>query len=123
MPAVIVVMAPLTTSMPQDRQRISRVIGYTPVGLSGLTKRLLGTAVLALPVAWIALGWADHSQPSVLIWLLSPGLPLALRVPVAATGFLDGLAKVAMIALLIDFAYYSALIFAALTWISRRQTY
>ena len=90
--------------------------------ISGRTKRLRLTAALALLVAWIALGWADHSQPSVLTWLLSPGLPLALHVHVAATGFLDGLAKVAMIALLIDFAYYSALIFAALSWISRRQT-
>jgi hypothetical protein len=106
----------------QHRQRISRVIGYAPVGLSGRTRRLLLTAALAVLVAWIALGWADHSEPSVLIWLLSPGLPLALHVPVAATGFLNGLAKVAMIALLIDFAYYAALIYAGLSWVSQRQT-
>jgi hypothetical protein len=69
------------------------------------------------------MGWADHSQLSVLIWLLSPGLPLALHVPVAATGFLDGVAKVAMIALLIDFACYAALIYGGLSWMSRRQTH
>lgn len=123
MPAVIVVTGFLTTSMAQSRQRISRVLAYTPMSLSGRTKRRLVTAVLALLVAWIALGWADHSQLSVLIWLLSPGLPLALHVPVAATGFLDGVAKVAMIALLIDFACYAALICGGLSWMSRRQTH
>ena len=98
---------------------ISRTLGFTPMGLSGRTKRLLGSLVLALLVAWIALGWADHSQLRVLIWFLSPGLPLALHVPVVASGLLEGVAKLAMIALLIDFAYYAALIYATLSWISR----
>jgi len=104
--------------MPQSRQRLSRVLGYLPIAFSGRTKRLLG-AVLALPVAWIALGWADHSQFTALIWLFSPGLPIAIHVPVAASGLLDGIAKVAMIALLIDSVYYAALIFGVLSCFSR----
>jgi len=105
----------------QHRERISRVLGYTPMNLSSRTKRLLGTAVLALPVAWIALGWADHSQIPILIWLLSPGLPIALHIPISGTGFLDRVAKAAMTALLIDFAYYAALIYAALSWFSQHS--
>ncbi len=108
--------------MPHSRQRISRVLGYPPVVLRSRAKRLLGTAVLALPVAWIALGWADHSQFTALIWFLSPGLPIAIHVPVAASGLLNGIAKVAMIALLIDYAYYAALICAGLSWFSRHTS-
>jgi hypothetical protein len=102
-----------------DGNGIGRVLGRTPIGFGQRTKRLLGTATLALPMAWIALGWADHAHVAVLIWLFSPGLPLALHVPVPAAGFLDGVAKGGMVALLIDFAYYAALIFAGLKWISR----
>ena len=100
------------------KQGIGRVLGSMRKRFSRRTKRLMATAVLALPVAAGALGWADHSHITPLIWLFSPGLPIALHVSVPASGFLDAVAKVGMLALLIDFAYYTALIFAGLSWIS-----
>ena len=106
------------------RQRISRVIGYTSPILNRGTKQLLLTAGLAFLAAWVALGWADHSQSSILVWLFSPGLPIVLYMPfhLPASGLLDAVAKAAITAFLIAFVYYALLIYAAVGWIANHTS-
>lgn len=114
--------------MSHSSQRISSVLGRPRVArhwqgnapniFSGRTKkRLLGAAALALPIAWIALGIADHSELTFVTWLYSPGLPLVFDIPQLSFIVirpLAALAVVAMIALAIDFLYYTLLIYAGL---------
>jgi hypothetical protein len=72
-----------------------------------------------MPVAWITLGIADHSQITILTWVFSPGFLLSIHIPFGPAGFLEVLARVAFTALLINFVYYATLIYAGLTWVSR----
>jgi uncharacterized protein (DUF433 family) len=108
------------SSMTQAQHELVYVLDNMKKRFSRRTRRLMADAVLALPVAAAALGWADHSHFAPLIWLFSPGLPLALHVHLSGLGFLDGATKLGMFALLINFAYYVALIFAVSSWILGR---
>jgi hypothetical protein len=110
--------------MRHSRQPLSRVIGYHQGFLTDRSKRVLGICTVALPVSWIALGVADHSQLNILTWIVSPGLPIVLHFflflfDISFSGWLTGLTIAAFTALLIDFVYYSLLIHAVVLCVRR----
>lgn len=84
-------------------------------------KRAVAALVVAIPVAWIATGFADHSGWStndLAMCLLAPGLALALnvRLPLGhPTSWLGGLAPVAFTALAINLLYYAGVVYSVLT--------
>lgn len=85
-------------------------------------KRLVGAVAIAIPVAWFATGWADHSgyiPNAPLMWLVSPGLMTLFHLPsyplIRVNGFLTGLAIVGLFAVGVDTLYYSLIAYAVLS--------
>jgi len=83
-------------------------------------RRVIAAVVIALPLAWIATGFADHSgwKPDAIgMCFLAPGLTLVLNdaVPLGRpSNWLDAAARSGTTALVITLAYYTALSYGAL---------
>jgi hypothetical protein len=66
--------------MAKSQQRVSRVLGYQPLGLSSGVKRAIWSAVFAVPAAMTATGLSDSTLVSNdFCYVFSPGTMLAVR--------------------------------------------
>jgi hypothetical protein len=84
-------------------------------------KRAIAAIAIAIPGAWIATGFADHSGWStsgVAMCLIAPGLLFVFNVPLhltLTTGGLNALAIAGLTALGISVVYYFVLCYGVLT--------
>jgi hypothetical protein len=88
-------------------------------------KRIIAALVIALPLAWIATGFADHSgckPDGIGMCLLAPGLTLVLKnaVPFGhPSNWLNAVARAGTTALSVTLAYYTALSYGLLANVRR----
>src|SRR2546427_8362813 len=86
-------------------------------------KRVCAAIVLAIPIAWVATGFADHSGwrwDGLLMCLISPGFPLSVklapRLPIGnPADLLDAIARIGLTTVTINFIYYAAVCYGVLT--------
>jgi hypothetical protein len=82
-------------------------------------KRLLASVVIAVPVAWVVTGFADHSGRSVngiAMCLFSPGIALMLDSHSSLRyGDTWTLGELGFTILAVNIAYYAALSYGVLT--------
>ncbi len=83
-------------------------------------RRIIAALAIALPLAWIITGYADHSgwkPDGIGMCLLAPGMALVLKgaVPLGQpSNLLDAVAKAGLTALVANWAYYTGLSYGVL---------
>lgn len=87
--------------------------------ISNVTRRIVWSVVLAIPLAFVSFAVADSVRtPNVIRYLIAPGFVLSLHLSPGGSTFSESLSRMVWLTLAANTAYYAVPIFVVLSWLA-----
>jgi hypothetical protein len=87
--------------------------------ISSVTRRIVWSLVLAIPLSFISFAVADSVRtPNIIRYLIAPGFVLSLHLSSGGSSFSESLSRAVWLALATDTTCYAVPLFVVLSWLA-----